>query len=96
MGVRVKLIKRWLRYWFTKNEVEKGRVLVIWKDVDKSVYGWTCDASNEQVVMSRMAFFMKNIKRKKLERITGMAKKDGDGNILYPFEDEDDSPSPPY
>ena len=92
----MKLIRRWLRYWFTKNEVPKGRVLVIWKDVDDRTYGWCCDAGNEQIVMSRMSFFIRNIKRKKLERITGMEKKDGDGNILYPFEDEDDSPPPPY
>jgi len=85
----MKWISRCLRKWFTKNEVPKGRVLVIWKDVDEKVYGWSCDASNEQIVMSRMAFFMRNVKRRKLERITGMEKKDADGNILYPLEDDD-------
>lgn len=92
----MKWIKRILRKWFVANEVPNGRVLVIWKDVDGKVTGWQCDASNEEIVMSRMAFFMKNIKREKLERITGIEKKDDNGDILYPLEDEDDSPPPPY
>ena len=92
----MKIIKRWIRKLFCLNEVKKGEVLVMWRDVDNRMYGWSCRADNETVVMTRVSFFMKNIKRRKLEQITGINKKDDDGNILYPYEDEDDSPSPPY
>jgi len=92
----VRYMKRLIRRLFCGNEVKKGDVLVIWRDVDNRVYGWNASADNEQIVMSRVSFFMKNIKRRKLEQITGMAKKDGDGNLLYPLEEEDDSPPPPY
>ena len=90
------MIRKWIRQWFCKNEVEKGRVLIIWKDVDSSVYGWNCSADAEQLALQSVGKVMRNVKRKKLEQITGILKKGSDGEYLYPLDDIDNSPPPPY
>lgn len=92
----IKVIRRWIRQCFCKNELQGGRILIIWKDVDNIVYGWNCNADREELALMSVGKIMRNTKRKKLEQITGISKKSDDGEYLYPLEDEDDSPSPPY
>jgi hypothetical protein len=44
-------IKVWLqlqaRKLFARREVPKGNMLVVWRDVDDKVYGWSLPADNE-------------------------------------------------
>ena len=79
MVVMMKWIKRWIRYRFCDNEIQKGEVLIIWKDIDDVTYGWNCVADREEQVLSNVGKIMRNVKMKKLEQITGMKEKKGGG-----------------
>ncbi len=67
-------IRRWVRKSFCKNEIQKGQVLVIWKDVDNIVYGWSCNADKEEKVLTNVGKIMRETKREKLEQAIGKIK----------------------
>ena len=92
----MRTIKRWIRKLFCKNELRPGEILLLWKDVDNDVIGWNASAHNEDIVLIKLSGIIRERKTKKLEQITGIEKKGDDGEYLYPLEDEDDSPPPPY
>ena len=71
----MKWFKKWIRRTFCRNEVRRGEVLVLWRDVDDKIQGWNCVADREEVVLTSVGKIMKRAKRKKLEQITGMIKK---------------------
>ena len=76
-------LRRKIRELFCKNEVKKGNMMVLWRDVDDRVYGWGLNADDEQD-LEKVAFIIKNVKTHKLERITGMRRREED--FPSPFE----------
>ena len=64
--------KRWIRKVFCHNELPKGELLILWRDVDDEIVGWNASADKEELVMMRMSMFIAKAKRKKLEQITGI------------------------
>ena len=91
------MIKRWIRKLFCKNELKKGRMLVLWKDIDDEVCGWTVKADKQDSALAVVGALMGEKKVEKLEQITGIKNKKTTAEILKEFIEEehrDDTPPP--
>ena len=74
----------WVRRKFCDNEVKKGSMLVIWKDIDNNVHGWKISADNEVGALLQLAGVIKSEKLKKLEDITGIKGEKGKPDFNLP------------
>ena len=72
-----KFFHSWLRKIFCENEVKKGMFLVVWRDVDDKVYGWTMKADHEERLLA-ISKIVRRAKVRKLENITGMSREDSE------------------
>lgn len=63
-----KTLTGWLKKKFYESEVKKGKILVIWRDVDNVTYGWMCSADNEY----RLTAIAKIIDRTKVIKLRRM------------------------
>ena len=68
------MFKKWLRKKFCENEVPKGELLILWRDVDNEVSGWNSKADREEIVLFKVSNYITEKKREKLEYITGIKK----------------------
>ena len=67
----MKFFKEWLRRAFCKRELKQGKILILWRDVDDEVRGWTMSADSENG-FHWMGKILDDAKVRKLEKITGM------------------------
>lgn len=70
----MKWIKRLVRKLFCKNELSKGDMLILWKDIDNEICGWSGSAESDHLLQV-VRILVKHKKVEKLEQITGMNKK---------------------
>jgi hypothetical protein len=73
----VKWINRWIRKNFCKNELNKGEMLILWKDIDDQIYGWNGSASNEKIALLKVSNCIREKKVSKLEQMVRVTKKIG-------------------
>ena len=74
-----KSLKVWwqqkLREAFVRREVKPGRIMIVWQDVDRMVYGWDMCA-DEEFGLGQVARLIGEAKRKKLiETVNGKEEK---------------------
>ena len=82
-----KFFKGWLRKLFCKQEVHKGQILVLWRDVDDVIYGWNVNADNEKN-LNQVSRIIKRAKVRKLERTvcaSGHKKREDGCNTIFPL-----------
>lgn len=62
-------MKAKIRKEFPRQEVEKGEMLVLWRDVDDEVNAWRVKSEDQ---LATVAFIINRNKKDKLQKITGM------------------------
>jgi len=67
----MKLVKNIIRRIFCKSELPKGRILVLWRDIDGAVSGWNGDADNEMRSLIMISKIIEDAKITKMKMIVG-------------------------
>ena len=62
------MTRKELREKFCDKELEKGTVLILWRDVDNEVCGWSGKADKEDIVLRIISEFISQKKVEKLEQ----------------------------
>ena len=82
----LKFINGWLKKWFCKSEVKKGKILVLWRDVDDSIQGWSVCADDE-FRLTVIAKIIERTKMMRLRRIVTATKKGEDSDTaIFPMD----------
>ena len=82
----MKFLDGWLRKWFVKKEVKQGKILVLWRDVDDTMHGWTVSADNEYR-LNVIAKIIDRTKVMKLRRLVTAQKKGEDSQTaIFPMD----------
>jgi len=92
-----KKIKQMIRKMFCKNELKKGEMLILWKDIDNEVSGWNCKADKTDAALYAIGSLVSKKKIEKLEQITGIRKKNVKEMLDKILEEEEyleDTPPP--
>ena len=85
-----KLLEGWLRKMFCRKEVDKGRMLVLWRDVDGLVSGYNVSADNEKslILISKLIERTKVLKTKRI--VGDIEESNGGSNTTSPLDSRGD------
>jgi len=67
----LKWINKLIKFCFVNQELPKGRILVLWRDVDGKVVGWNCEADDEKRSLDMASIMISTHKDLKTRKIVG-------------------------